>query len=360
MNVSKGHDPDRPYRWILVAGAFEKLTKEQERAATAVGRMLGRAGYGLIVGCWSGVDYLVTRSFRDVVGPQYANRLRQIDTSGGPEGEPKPGKVTPHLLDPSDPDGSHLYSEEAVCLADAGVVVPGCIYSKPGMDALIRKDKPVLPVAYLGSDAFEVFVEMLEDWQNLPIRTRLTRRQFLELAMPSTDCASLARLLFAALQEEPVLFVSYRHADVPDAAARITELLVHRYGLRSVFIDVEGLAPGRVFSTELERAVRGSRAVVPIIGPRWEGPLDDNGVARISQPDDWVAKELLIAFEEETSVLPVLVQRAALDFTVIPQSLRALEPIQRTQARYEDMEHDLQRLFDALDRIVLPSQGAPR
>jgi len=351
---------DRPERWVLVAGAFENLSKEQERAAFAVGRMLGRAGYGLIVGCWSGVDYLVTRSFRDVVGPDYSSRLKQIDTTGGPDGSPKPGKVTPHLLDPKDPDGTHQYSEEAVCLADAGVVVPGCTYSKPAMDALIRKDKPVLPVAHLGLDAFDVFVEMLEDWENLPIRKRLTRRQFLELAMPSTDCASLERLLFAALQENPVLFISYRHADVPDAAARIAELLVHRYGLRSVFIDVEGLEPGRVFSDELKRAVRGSRAVVPIIGPRWEGPLDTAGVPRISQADDWVAKELLMAIEGDSSVLPVLVQRTAVDFTALPPSLRQLEPIQRTQARYEDMEHDLQRLFDALDQIVLPSQNASR
>ena len=87
MNVRNGYDSDRPTRWVLVAGAFENLSKEQERAASALGRMLGRAGYGLITGRWSGVDYLVTRSFRDVVGAEYSNRLRQIDTTGGPEEE---------------------------------------------------------------------------------------------------------------------------------------------------------------------------------------------------------------------------------------------------------------------------------
>jgi hypothetical protein len=261
-------------RWVLVAGAFDNLSNAHERAATAVGRMLGRGGYGLIVGCWSGVDYLVTQSFRDVVGPACSNRLLQIDTTGGSEKAPKPAKVSLRQLDPSDPDGGHKYSEEAVCIAHAGVVVPGCAYSKPAMDALLRKDKPVLPVAHLGTDAFDVFIEMLEDWENLPLRKRLTRRQFLELAMPSTNIAAVERLLFATLQTEPKLFISYRHADVPDAAARIADLLVHRYGRRSVFIDVEGLEPGQVFTEELEKAVSGSRAVVPIIGPRWEGPKD--------------------------------------------------------------------------------------
>ena len=260
--------------WVLVAGAFENLSKEHERAASAVGRMLGRAGYGLIVGCWSGVDYLVTRSFRDIVGHDYKQRLLQIATTGGPEEALKPPMLSPRLLDPRDPDGSSRYSEQAVCLADAGVVVPGCVYSKPAMDALVRKDKPVLPVAHLGGDAFDIFIEMLDDWENLSIRRLLTRRQFLELAMPSKDIAPVERLLFAALQAEPVLFVSYRNADVPDAAARISELLVHRYGRRSVFIDVEGLEPGRVFTEELERVVRGSKAVVPVIGPKWEGPKE--------------------------------------------------------------------------------------
>jgi hypothetical protein len=44
------------------------------------------------------------------------------------------------------------------------------------MNALIRKDKPVLPIAHLGDDAFDVFIEMLDDWDNLPIRKVLTRR----------------------------------------------------------------------------------------------------------------------------------------------------------------------------------------
>src|SRR5262245_19887983 len=96
-------------RWVLVAGAFENLSKAHERATTAVGRMLGRGGYGLIVGRWSGVDYLVTRSFRDVVGQECSNRLLQINTSGGPENAPKPAKISPRQLDPSDLDGGHKY-----------------------------------------------------------------------------------------------------------------------------------------------------------------------------------------------------------------------------------------------------------
>src|SRR5262245_37181628 len=97
-------------RWVLVDGASETLSKAHERAAEAVGRMLGRGGYGLIVGRWSGVHFLVTRSFRDVVGQECFSRLRQIDTTGG--SSRKPEKIG-QQLDPSDPDGGDEYSEEA-------------------------------------------------------------------------------------------------------------------------------------------------------------------------------------------------------------------------------------------------------
>jgi len=346
--------------WILVAGAHENLSKEHKRAAETVGRMLGRAGYGLIVGRWSGVDYLVTRSFRDAVGREFSSRFLQIDTTGGPERAPKPERVSARrLLDPRDPDGFEEYSEAAVLRADAGLVVPGCIDSKPAMDALLRKSKPVLPIAHLGSDAFEVYVEILDDWNNLPIRKRLTRGQFLELSMPSRRISTVEHLLFAALQTKPVLFVSYRHADVPHAAARIAEMLIHRYGRRSVFIDVDGLEPGRVFSTELVKAIRGSRAVVPIIGPKWEGPKDAKGMTRIEQPNDWIKRELLTARDAGAAVLPIMVQRSSLG-SVLPESLRWLSPIQRTEAHYADVEHDLRPLFEALDAIVLPRQRDPK
>jgi len=343
-------------KWVLVAGGFENLSSEHERAATALGRMLAQSGYGLIIGRWTGVDYFVTRGFRDGAGPTFARRLMQVDTTGGPETEPKPGRIGFRILDPRDADGSHTYSHEAVSLADAGVVVPGCRYSKPAMDALIRQDKPVLPVASLGEDAFDVFIDMLKDWDNLSIRGALTRRQFLELAMPSNDISVVRRLLFAALQSQPVLFVSYRHADVPDAAARIAELLVHRYGSSSVFLDVEGLIPGRNFDVELERAIASSRALIPIVGPRWEGDQNPMGGHRIADPDDWVARELLLARSSGCSVLPVLVQRTALKPAALPASLQWLEPIQHTQATYADLESDLRRLFQALDSLILSAE----
>src|SRR4029077_12209213 len=71
-------------RWVLVAGANEGLSKEHEQSAESLGIMLGNAGYGLIAGRWSGVDPIVTQAFVDAVGDSYRDRLRQIETIGGP------------------------------------------------------------------------------------------------------------------------------------------------------------------------------------------------------------------------------------------------------------------------------------
>jgi len=45
-----------------------------------------------------------------------------------------------------------------------------------------------------------------------------------------------------------------------------------------------------------------------------------------------------------------------LDPTLLPESLSWLQPIQHTQATYEDLEHDLRRVIDVLDSLVLPRQ----
>ena len=227
------------------------------------------------------------------------------------------------------------------------------------MDALIRKDKFVLPVAWLGQDAFQVFIDMLERWDELPIHNVVTTRQFLELAMPSRGISTLERSLFAALQSKPVLFVSYRRADVPDTAARIAELLIHRYGRRSVYIDVWDLEPGSMFASDLEDAVSNSRAIVLVIGPRWEGPSNAEGLRRIDQQDDWVARELAIAHEAGCPILPVLVQgRSNPEESALPLTHKWLPWIQVAKAQYHDLEHDLRPVFEVLDKLILPRQAA--
>jgi hypothetical protein len=62
---SRASDSTLARRWILVAGTgLKDGTPETDvLAAKAVGEELAKYGYGLVVGGWHGVDYIVTKSF---------------------------------------------------------------------------------------------------------------------------------------------------------------------------------------------------------------------------------------------------------------------------------------------------------
>jgi hypothetical protein len=52
-------------QWVLVAGTGRTdLPSAVNWAARATGRALARAGYGLVVGGWAGVDYVTAESFQ--------------------------------------------------------------------------------------------------------------------------------------------------------------------------------------------------------------------------------------------------------------------------------------------------------
>ncbi len=56
-------DKTRKSHGILVTGASDDLSPEEVEAAKQIGAMLAREGYGLIVGDWDGVDWLVREAF---------------------------------------------------------------------------------------------------------------------------------------------------------------------------------------------------------------------------------------------------------------------------------------------------------
>jgi len=78
-------------RWILVAGTgLKDGTPETDvLVAKAVGEELAKYGYGLVVGGWHGVDYLVTESFLNQLSS------RSLD--------PRDYLIQAHPPDPHDP-----------------------------------------------------------------------------------------------------------------------------------------------------------------------------------------------------------------------------------------------------------------
>ena len=111
----------------------------------------------------------------------------------------------------------------------------------------------------------------------------------------------------------PPVFLSYRRADEPYAAALAYAQLSASFAGDTVFLDTRFLRQRGDVSRQLLTAVAASRLVLAIIGPAWD---DAERRSRLANPHDWVRRELVAADEAGKPIVPVLVDR-----TDVPREL---------------------------------------
>jgi hypothetical protein len=118
-----------------------------------------------------------------------------------------------------------------------------------------------------------------------------------------------------------------------------------------VFIDNQSIGPGQPFAEVLEDGVRRSAVLVALIGQRWaESPFID----RLFMADDWVRREILLAKDQEATVVPVLVDRENLRTNaVLPHELQFLTGLQTVKIRQTNPE-DVDVLADKIAALVPP------
>ena len=149
------------------------------------------------------------------------------------------------------------------------------------------------------------------------------------------------------------VFVNYRTGDSEWAAYLIARALVRRFGAHQVFYASTSIEVGEDFRRRIESRVPDCDVLISVIGPRWLEPEPD-GTRRIDDPEDWVHKELRLAFENDVHIIPVL-----LDDTprLLPERLPAdiadLAHRQFIRLRHRERDdHDLLLLLDEVaDRL---------
>lgn len=113
-----------------------------------------------------------------------------------------------------------------------------------------------------------------------------------------------------------MIFISYRISDSIAMAGRLEDDLVAEFGPGSVFRDQTQLAGGDTWTEELERNAQSCTAMLVVIGKTWQtvtfDDQDRKGVLRLSDPDDWVRKEITLAIDAGRLVIPVLLDGAAM------------------------------------------------
>lgn len=146
----------------------------------------------------------------------------------------------------------------------------------------------------------------------------------------------------------PEVFINYRTGDGDETAALIDEYLSNRFGAERIFRAGKSIPPGQDFRDALIGEVCASMALLAIIGPAWSRH------PRLRGPDDWVRREILAAFAQGVSVIPVLKGRMTprLDPADLPTELNRLANTQSLVLDTRDNRAGLARIGDELADLV--------
>lgn len=105
----------------------------------------------------------------------------------------------------------------------------------------------------------------------------------------------------------PLVFVNYRGGDDRHVVHLLDEELCALLGESAVFRDDRSLEPGVPFAPELLTVVRGCKALVAVIGERWDSTYDHTGKRLLDRESDWVRREIAEALRHGVRVVPLLV-----------------------------------------------------
>ena len=163
------------------------------------------------------------------------------------------------------------------------------------------------------------------------------------------------------MNTESHIFLSYRRGDTAGHVGRLYEELQQRYLAGTVFMDIDGIAPGQDFVAVLDKRLEDATIVLVLIGPRWFGTNDD-GTRRIDDAKDFVHMEVAAALARSgTTVIPVLCGGATMPSdAMLPASLAALA--RRNAFELSDLRWrvDVQRLFRAIDGLLRSVATEPK
>ncbi|MFE2069809.1 toll/interleukin-1 receptor domain-containing protein [Streptomyces sp. NPDC059467] len=145
------------------------------------------------------------------------------------------------------------------------------------------------------------------------------------------------------------VFINYRTGDGEKTAALIDQELSRRFGPQHVFRASRSIAPGETYPDSLLAALRRSYLLLAVVGPDWT-----NFRTKLHDPEDWVRREIVEAFDCEVPVVPVLDGRKTnrLSKADLPSGLARLADLQSIPFDTHDTETGLRRIGDLVAEMV--------
>ena len=160
------------------------------------------------------------------------------------------------------------------------------------------------------------------------------------------------------------IFISYRRDDAGEAAGRLSDNLVERFGRDSIFMDVDGIALGRDFRTVIEETLGQCGVMLAVMGKDWLQSKDAKGNRRLDQPTDYVRLEITTALKRDIPVIPVCVQGASVpSCDDLPDALKNFafrNAFELTHARWSsDVQLLTERLRPYMEPVAAPQANNP-
>ena len=156
------------------------------------------------------------------------------------------------------------------------------------------------------------------------------------------------------------VFITYRREETAGHAGRLYDAMVARFGEDNVFMDVD-MAPGVDFVERITEAVAACHVLIVVMGPRWATVQDEQGRARLADPEDFVRLEVETALRRpEVTPIPVLVAGARMPRREdLPPELGAIARRNALELDDHRWRYDVGRLISTLDELLAESPFAP-
>jgi hypothetical protein len=148
-----------------------------------------------------------------------------------------------------------------------------------------------------------------------------------------------------------LVFINYLTGDGDGIAVLIDRELSRTFGPDKIFHAGRSIPPGADWETAIRTALRRSRALVAVIGPRWL-----NTVASAATPErspHWTEQEIQAALADDKQVIPVLIdQTPPPSSDDLPAALAPLAKRQYIRLEHTDVESAIDRLTAAIAQQV--------
>lgn len=152
------------------------------------------------------------------------------------------------------------------------------------------------------------------------------------------------------------IFISYRRSETAWAARALFERLARRFPDR-VFIDLEGISLGSVFTEAIDRHLKGCHAMVAVIGATWLSEIQDR---EKHGEEDFVRIELARSLTRGIPIVPVLVDGAPMPRArELPDDLKAVTRRNGLPLVADTFEAQMTRLEREVHKILTEAGDLP-